>query len=62
MIRISAVDGSEKKEISEGEGWFSVSFSPTGEYFVLTYGGPDVPTQTLLSASNSSNLANIVIL
>jgi len=36
------------------EGYYSVSFSTYGTYYLLTYDGPNVPYQLLLSVNNSA--------
>lgn len=47
-------DGSGKMRLTNPGGWYSATFSPNGEYYVLEYSGPNVPYQTLFSTKSPS--------
>ena len=36
----------------ESDGWYDVSFSPLAKYYQLSYGGPNVPYQLVLSTTD----------
>jgi dipeptidyl aminopeptidase B len=36
----------------ENDGWYGVSFSPLAKYYQLSYGGPDIPYQSVLSTTD----------
>jgi dipeptidyl aminopeptidase B len=36
----------------ENDGWYDVSFSPLAKYYQLSYGGPDIPYQSVLSTTD----------
>ena len=48
---------SESKDVT---GFYSVSFSPLAEWFVLSYQGPDVPWQKIVSTSKGRRLLMII--
>jgi len=48
-----SVDGTGKARMSNQEGWYSATFDPRGQYYLLNYGGPKVPTLTLYSTLNN---------
>lgn len=55
------LDGTELQPITDTskEGYFDVSFSTGGGYALLTYKGPDIPWQKVISTpSNSDNFEN----
>jgi len=54
LYGISAIDGSSKTRISLTDGWYSASFSDSGRYYILNYGGPNMPTSTLRSSFNQT--------
>lgn len=57
------LDGTELQPITDTsiEGYFDVSFSTGGGYALLTYKGPDIPWQKVISTpSNSDNFENLI--
>lgn len=47
------LDGTEKNELTHGEGWFETSFSFGGRFLLLDYQGPQVPYQKLIDLHTS---------
>jgi dipeptidyl-peptidase-4 len=45
-----SIDGTAKARITTEDGWFSASFDPWTEYYILTSAGPQIPTQHIRSS------------
>src|SRR5208282_2652409 len=43
------------------EGFYTVSFSPLAQYYLLTYQGPDLPSQSVLSTINDPTFKPFVL-
>ncbi|KAK6197939.1 dipeptidyl aminopeptidase B [Scheffersomyces amazonensis] len=47
------------RDITDGEGWFSGSFSAGSRYLLLTYAGPQVPYQKLIDLKSAQEIRTI---
>lgn len=48
------LDGSHKTHLTKAGGWYSASFGPSAEYFILSYSGPDVPSKVVRWCADAS--------
>lgn len=58
LQHIYSVDVESKQitQVGKGQGVYTASFSPSGEYFLMNYLGPDIPQVYLVATDLSSNI------
>lgn len=47
---------SEISPLTNGHGYYSVNWSPFGQYYLLSYEGPEVPWQKILKVDEPGQL------
>jgi len=54
------LSGVNKTRITSQEGWYSAMLDPWKEFYILSYGGPNVPTQELFATQSNALIVSLV--